>query len=415
MNKVIASTGLFVLGATGLQAQSYSSPTFNAATDEKPWSIGAVVRGFYDDNSLNNNANEIESFGIEFGPKLAYDTSFNGGASYLSASYDYRYRWFENEARSKDDQFHVFAVNLDHKFSDNTTLTASNSLAATNEPTILDENVVTAIRLRQDAIRNNANLRLEQRFSDTVFGGIYYSNALYNYEQDIFSSLLDRMEHIIGIDGRKVLTPETSVVLGYQYGIIDYTGGNINRVGLAPIPADARNQNSHYIFTGVDHAFNPNLTASLRAGAQFVDYVNAIGGDTTTTNPYIDANLSYNFVDGSALLGVRHSRNATDVSGVTTAPVLDQETTTVYGLLSYNITPYIVGRANGQVQFSDFNGGSFSNASETLYMVGASVGYQINPNILAEIGYSYNDLINDDILGRAFQRNIVYFGVTATY
>lgn len=416
MNKVIASTGLFVLGASGLQAQSYNAPNYNAATDGKPWSIGAVVRGFYDDNTLNSNNNEIESFGIEFGPKLGYDTSFNSGASYLSATYDYRYRWFENDARDKDDQLHIFAVNLDHALSENTELSASNSFVITSEPTILDENVITApLRREQDAIRNNANLRLEQRFSETLFGGVHYSNRFYDYEDDIFSSLLDRMEHIIGVDGRKVLNNATSAVVGYQYGIIDYSGGQIQRNFLAPIPADSRNQNSHYLFAGVDHSFNPNLFGSIRAGAQFVDYVNAIGGDTSTTSPYVDANLTYNFADGSSVLGVRHARNATDVSGNFAAPVLDQETTTIYGLLQYNITPLIVARVNGQAQFSDFNGGGLNNASENLYVIGGSLGYQFSPNILGELGYSYTGLVNDDIAGREFERNIVYLGVTATY
>ena len=104
MNKVIASTGLFVLGATSLHAQSSSAPSFDATKDYKPWSVGAVVRGFYDDNSLNSNTNEIESFGIEFGPSLAYDSTFNSGATSLEASYDYRYKWFENDARNEDDQ-----------------------------------------------------------------------------------------------------------------------------------------------------------------------------------------------------------------------------------------------------------------------------------------------------------------------
>ncbi|MCD8533291.1 MAG: outer membrane beta-barrel protein [Verrucomicrobia bacterium] len=415
MNKVIASTGLFVLGASGLQAQSYIAPSFDAATDAKPWSIGAVVRGFYDDNSLNSNSNEIESFGIEFGPHLAYDTTFNNGATTLTTQYDYRYRWFENEARNKDDQYHIFGVSLDHKFSDNATLTVNESFVATNEPTILDEDVITAVRLRQDAIRNTFGTRFENRLSDTIFVGVDYSNRYYNYEENVFSSLLDRMEHLIGIDGRKVLSPETSVVLGYQYGHISYDGGQIQRVGLAPINSDVRNANSHYLFTGVDHAFNPNLFASLRAGAQIVDYPNTIGGDSSTTSPYIDANLTYNFAEGSSVFGVRHARNATDVSGGTNAPVLDQETTTLYGLLRYNITPVIVATVNGQAQFSSFNGGGFNDASENLYVIGATLGYRINPNILAEIGYSYTDLINDDIAGREFSRNIAFLGVTATY
>lgn len=411
MNKVIASTGLLVLGATSLQAQS-----FDNATDSKPWSIGAVVRGFYDDNSLNTNSNEIESFGIEFGPNLAYDTTWNGGASRAEASYDYRYRWYENEARNEDDQYHIFNVNFDHEISEKLKLSVDERLVVTNEPTILDQNVVTAIRLRQDAMRNTFSTRLDYEFSNTISTGISYSNRYYNYEQALFSNLLDRTEHIIGLDGRKTLgNQNTDVVLGYQYGMVDYNGSTIIRPGLAPIASSARDNDSHYIFTGADHQFNQNLRGSVRAGAQFVDYGNAIGGDTSTTSPYIDANIAYNFTDAETILGVRHARNATDVSGFLAAPVLDQETTTIYGALQYRFTQKISAGVNGQAQFSEFNGGSFDNASENLYILGATVGYQLNPNVTIEAGYTYTDLVSDDIGGRDFSRNFVFLGVTATY
>ena len=413
MNKVIASTGLLVIGATSLQAQEAS---FDNASDAKPWSIGAVVRGFYDDNSLNTNSNEIESFGIEFGPSLAYDTSWNGGASRAEASYDYRYRWYEAEARNEDDQYHIFNIDFDHDVSENIKVSVDERLVITNEPTILDQNVVTAIRLRQDALRNTFSTRIDWDFADTLSAGVSYANRYYNYEQALFSNLLDRTEHLIGVDGRKALgNQKTDVVIGYQYGMVDYNGDTIVRQGLAPISSSTRDNDSHYIFTGADHQFNPNLYGSLRAGAQFVDYSNAVGGDTSTTSPYVDANLTYNFTDAQTIFGVRHARNATDVSGFLAAPVLDQETTTVYGALQYNFTSSIVGTVNGQAQFSEFNGGSFQNANENLYILGATLGYQLNANLLVEAGYTYTDLISDDIGGRDFSRNFIFLGVTATY
>jgi len=418
MNKVIASTGLLILGAsTGLQAQT-SGQSYNDSADFKPWSIGAVVRGFYDDNSLNTSSNEIESFGIEAGPSLAYDATFNQGTTSLVANYDYRYRWFENSARSEDDQYHILGIAADHKFSDTLSASISDTLVITDEPTILDNNVITAIRLRQDALRNTFNVRGESKISETLSAGLGYSNRFYDYENDVFSSLLDRTEHLVTLDGRKVLNPETTAVLGYQFGVTSFGNNTISRaaLGLPDISSETRDSRSHYLFVGADHAFNPNLYGSIRAGAQFVDYVNAIGGDTSTTSPYVDASLSYNFSEsGSSMLGVRHARNATDVSGTTTAPVLDQETTTIYGMFQYNFTPYITGKLNGQAQFSEFNGGSFSDVSESLYLIGASIGYRVHPNTLVELGYSYTDLVSEDISGRAFQRNIAYLGVTATY
>ena len=47
MKRIVASVGLVALGASGLRADSDSDLTQNP---NKPWSVSATLRGFYDDN-----------------------------------------------------------------------------------------------------------------------------------------------------------------------------------------------------------------------------------------------------------------------------------------------------------------------------------------------------------------------------
>ena len=81
MNKFAASLGLLALGTTALHA--VEATAVNSMQRDKPWSVAASLRGFYDDNI---NATEIkeESFGFEITPSVDFglagdQTSFNLG------------------------------------------------------------------------------------------------------------------------------------------------------------------------------------------------------------------------------------------------------------------------------------------------------------------------------------------------
>src|SRR5260221_14395751 len=111
------------------------------------------------------------------------------------------------------------------------------------------------------------------------------------------------MEHYVHMEGRGPVHPETTAVLGYRYGQTDYTGDQI--IGLdgalkdpntgLPVAysSDARNQRSHYGYVGVDHAFRPDLTASVRVGARYTDHYKEPGGDQTEIGPSAQASLQY--------------------------------------------------------------------------------------------------------------------------
>ena len=64
MNKITTTAGLVVLGAASFQTAVQAQMT--APGENKPWSISAVLRGFYDDNYTTSSSDlRRDSFGIE--------------------------------------------------------------------------------------------------------------------------------------------------------------------------------------------------------------------------------------------------------------------------------------------------------------------------------------------------------------
>jgi hypothetical protein len=270
------------------------------------------------------------------------------------------------------------------------------------------------------------DMELSRQFS-TSFG---YENTLYDYSEDgagSYSALLDRMEHLGKADIRWHVRPDTIALLGYQYGVVSYKGKD-SLIPGAPLVSGTtsdpqiRDAFSHYLFVGADHSFTGQLRASARVGAQYTKYDDLPSGssqDDDDLTPYADASLSYTYAEASALtVGVRHAKNPTDIAflnpGADVTATLDQETTTLYGVVSHKITSQLTGSLIGQMQHSTFHEGSADDQVDDLYMVGVNLFYNINRFLGAEAGYNF-DRLDSDLSQRSFSRNRVYIGLRASY
>jgi hypothetical protein len=96
---------------------------------------------------------------------------------------------------------------------------------------------------------------------------------------------------------------------------------------------------------------------------------------------------------------------------------LDQESAVVYGNIDHRIVPRLYGNLNAQFQNSVFNGGAYDGKSEQYYIVGVGLQYRFDPlgdfHLSADAGYNYVKVDSD--IGRGYDRNRVYIGVTASY
>lgn len=419
MKKLIASASLVALGAIAVHAQGE-----NQNQGEKPWSIGATLRGFYDDNiNTSPKGFEQESFGAEFGPYAALNLFLD--QTTLGFSYNYQLRWYEDRPRANDfDHSHQVNGKLSHSFNENLSFDLTDSFVIAQEPEVLaapGSGIAFPLRAEGDNKRNSLQASLTSQLSEQ-FGLVFgYDNNWFDYEDEGLSLLLDRMEHYARINLRYTIVPETIAVLGYQAGLVDYNESDpIFRIGPGRVFRPShRDRLSHYVYAGVDHTFNPKLNASLRGGVEYSDYINALPEmDDDALSPYADGNITWTYLPSSAIqLGVRHQRMATDVIGFAFFPdvIQDAETTMVYGSWNHAITGKLRTSLLANYQWQRYDVGDLE---DHVLFAGAQVSYDLTEFLAAEAGYFFDRLESDISVGgldRSYNRNRVFVGIRANY
>lgn len=435
MNKIKTTAGMLALGAVSVHAAVYA-PAAGSPQATKPWSLSATLRGFYDDNySTSVRAIERDSFGFEVSPSASLNLIRDQTA--IGLNYVYSLRWYEDRS-SQDlpsaDHAHQLNAKLSHAFTPRYKADLSDSFVIAQEPSLIDDPgtpQATFLRSDGDTVRNTALASFSIGLTEQTTLVLGYSNQFYDYEDDGLNSrsaFLDRMEHLFSLNVRQVVLPQTVVVGGYQYEIVNYDSDDfIGTPGVLVYSPDERDSDSHYFYVGVDQGITSTLNASIRGGVQLTQYdfenpaLAAL--DDSRWSPYVDANATWRYLaDSYAQLGVRHQRAQTDVGFVPgpagLVPNLDAETTTVYGSVNHKIFGGLVGSLIAQYQNSVYETDITEDFSDDYFMAGVNLTYEINKFLAAEAGYNY-DRLDSELTGRgqprSFTRNRVYVGIRGTY
>lgn len=422
MKRIIASAGLVALGAASLQA-AYA-PGLSPLEQSKPWTIGLALKGFYDDNyTTSPSSSAPETFGVSVSPYAALNKVMD--QTLISLSYKYELRWYEDRPQNEADHIQVAKLRVSHAFSERFSVDFSDKFIYAQEGTVETDVVSQPTVLMTDAdyVRNVADLGVTAGLTEKFGLNISYQNQIYDYEQDRYlnnrSAMLDRMEHLGGLEGQIKMRPETKVLVGYRYGIVNHTHEKYIFVpeSFFLVKNDVRDVNSHYLFAGVEHALNPQLQVDARVGAMLNDYPNADevpGWDDSTITPWGDLRLTWTYNPGSYLsLGLVHTLNQTDVAAQ------NQESTAVFATLNHRITPRLTGSLRGHFQYSSYESGYYDGDADLLILADANLSYAFNPNLSAEAGYTF-DRLDSDIqyapgTSRSYSRNRAYIGLRATY
>jgi hypothetical protein len=459
MKKFILSTGLVAISAAGWQAASAAT-----VLSPKAWSISATLRGFYDDNYTSSTQSR-GSGGLELSPTISFNAPLartDLGMRYTYGLYYYQDR--QDIGVNPFDQSHLFELWLTHKFNTRWTATARDSFAIGQEPELLQTASSAPFRTSGDNMANHANFSLETQWTHKFSTAIHYGNAWVDYDNaggittpfvpvlgavqavnvpvntpglddgsfyGVTASLagkLNRVEHSAGVDFTWAMGIRSSVFVGYNFGLVNYTGNEdvaafnyVDTAGHARsliYRSDSRDTMSHYGYVGFAHEFTANIQGTLRAGVNYTESFNNPLSDDPSLSPYVDMNVSYTFIPGSFVqLGVTHDINSTDVTdpnqsnGKITAY---QESTVVFVDVNHKFNSKLRGTVIGRFQNSTYNGGNNDGGNDQSYGVGVNLAYQINRHFSTEVGYNYDDLISG-LSGRDYGRGRYYFGVTASY
>ena len=420
MKKIIASAGLIALGTAGLQAAYV--PGLTPMETSKPWSVTASLRGFYDDNYLalpSSFVGKKDSFGVEikptFGLKLPRDQTL------IELDYTYSLKDYFDRPGESLVHYHEFDARVSHKFSERYRMSLADNFVYSQEPSLIDPVTQTSYQTGVNAYRNHFHVALTVDITQRLGLEAGYNNAYYKYLDEgagSLSSHLDRTEHLINLDLRWQFDENLTGLLGYSYGIVGYN--SLEPIENAPGAslASVRDNISHYVYVGAEYRLSTQLSVSGRFGGQVNTYEST---GKSYFNPYLNISGTYLYRPGSFVqFGFRHDRAATDLVGDTTNlenVTLDQAASAFYAALTHKITSRITGTLLGQLQYSTFQGGTFSGQTEASYALDLSFDYAFTQHLSAEVGFNYDSLNSNLETGadRSFKRNRVYMGVRASY
>jgi len=428
MKKLIYAAGVLSLGGAQVAIQA-------AEGEPRSWTLGLSAQGFYDDNinTAPDGARKIGSWGSLITPSAGYNQAWDQTTLKLGASYGAYY--FADVGTSVTDRWSQTAnvnVGVEHTFNPRLTLDVSDNFAIfQNASQVLLGQVG---RLNGNNINNIANVKLSAELSNRLSLVVGYENDLFRYEENLYAALLNRIENYGRLDFRYLVTPKTVAVVGTKSGTLSYDR-NLGLANSAVTPnstdnpsSGLKNNDSYFVYGGFDHSFAPSLLGSLRAGAQIQDFYNYNTGYYqslpagsslgTQVNPYVDVNLKYGFAAGSsAVIGVIHRANPSDVGGQQAGgvftPTLQQVSTALYTSVNHAITSKLSGSLVGSFQSSQYVGG-YSGLMEDWWSVGATASYQVVHNLAVTVSYYY-DLLNSQVIFRQYDRNRVFFGLSASY
>jgi len=428
MKKLICAAGVLSLGGAYVAVQA-------AEGEPKAWSLGLSAQGFYDDNinTQPNGPGKVGSWGTLITPSAGYNQSWDQTSLDLAGSYGaYYFADTKGQLAGNWSQTANVNVGVDHTFNPRLTLDINDNFSVfQNASQVL---LGQTGRLNGNNFNNVGSVNLSAELSNRFSLVVGYENDLFRFQSDQYAALLDRIENYGRLDLRYLVTPKTVAVVGTKSGNLSYDRNlGLQNYAVAPNSttnpsSGLKNNDSYFVYGGFDHSFAPSLAGSLRAGAQIQEFYNynsgyyqalpAGSGLGTQVNPYVDVNLKYGFTAGSsAVIGVIHRANPSDVSGQPIngvfTPTLQQVSTALYTSVNHAITSKLSGSLLGSFQNSQYVGG-YSGYVEDWWSVGATASYQVVRNLAVTVSYYY-DLLNSQVPGRQYDRNRVFFGLSASY
>jgi hypothetical protein len=422
MKKIVLNMGLAATTVVGAQQLGAQTTYLDAV---KNWNVSTSLQGFYDDN-YTTGPSKKGSFGLEVSPTVSANVQLR--QTDFSVLYTYGMQYYEQRDHLRVnpiDQNHTFNFWVDHAFSSRTSAKVSNSFVVGQEPELLKNSVTgqTASPFRVDGnnIANNASVVLNNDWSRLLSTQVTYGNNYNSYDYAAYAAALNRDQNTIALDLQWHLSPETFATLGYQFGTVNYTAdkviGTYGSHGQFNYLSSARDNDSQYVYVGLNKNLLPNLTAAVKAGLQYSDYYNDPLQKSTALSPYVLLSLIYTYLPGcNAQVGFVQSRNATDVANVAGngSLTLDQESSTIYGSINHHITEKWLVSAVANFSNSKFNGGTYDGQSDDDFNLGLNTTYAFTRHVSGQIGYNYDDLTSPQSI-RGYTRNRYYIGVTVSY
>ena len=250
----------------------------------------------------------------------------------------------------------------------------------------------TSSRVQDQYTFGYANVSAAYMLSPVITSVTNYTFSGVYYDED---NADDRVSHLISQQFKYLVTRLTALTAEYRYGVVQYDSGRSDYT-------------SHYALVGANHAFSRQLTGSIAAGAQFVDYDS--GG--STENPYVEGALNYRLAEETSLRWYnRYGFDATN-AGSHQERLSYRTGVTV----TQKFGPYLSGNAGVHYIHQSFEDSfdALRDRDDDVVYLTLGLDYQILENVVLNSTYSYTNLSSDAEL-LEYDRHRVSLGVSATF
>lgn len=401
-----------------------------------PFKVSASVRGGYDDNISTSKTDRQESPFTNASVGITYDFGSPRTQLALQTGGGFTYYWDHPSGFgfSADQEYDVNAyigLSLEHKASARLTLNVAAYLAYQTEP---DFSLALGLNRRNGnyfytSDKFSATYLWAPRFATTTT----YTLGVLNYDDSAVGLFQDHVENVFGNEFKFLLSPTTSLVAEYRFGLVNFNhegdvirpaipahfavvNGMLTFVPFIPAATLDRDSTTHYVLAGFDHSFNSRFNVSFRGGAEFRHYEDAQAGfEEDKTSPYFEGTASY-------ALGKTTSVSWTNRYAIEEGDVLLNPTRKTFrtGLSAkHDFTPKISANLGAYYQHDDYDGVNAPSVvtagfTEESFDAALSLRYAITRYFGVEAGYNHTEVWSDTFL-REYTRNRYWGGLNVVF
>jgi len=377
------------------EAPVQTAPSGAAIFSQTPVQIYATVSGGYDDNVNTSTTAQKQSSGYT-NANVILDYTFGDPRLQLRLNAGAGGTYYEHVSGQDYDIDLKGALGITYRSSPRLTLGSTILAEYLTEPSfeyaggLNSRNGNYLYTVDKFFVTYEWSRRISTKTSETF--------EAYEYDNDAVGASSNRITNTLGNELRFQLVPVTTLIGEYRYEIVNYENSFLNST-------------THFALAGIDHVFDPRLSASVRGGAEFRSYDSQ--GDRS--GPYFEGTLSYSF-------GRRTSVSWNNRYGLEEpdTPLAQSRTTFRTGVQTkFNLTSRIASIVDLYYVHDDFHpltSGfiSITSFSENTFDAGITLRYNVTTLFGIQLGYHYTDESSDSA-SREYSRNRVFAGANVTF
>lgn len=315
---------------------------------------------------------------------------------------------YRTEPGDEDDTelHHLFGANVSHSVSERLRLRLRNRLTVTDDPAIIEDQVV--LRNDQSYFFNwlDAGLNYDLRELSNI--DLLLRHRIRRYDDDLVAARSDIDEITFRLQHRHSLSPTLrSLLIGeirdYSYSSSDWLD---------------RDFNSFIVAAGLENVFTEQTVASLVVGWQIRNYSD--DNFDSEGQAYVNAELSSQMghdlrLGAIAGFGVRDSD---------AFPYASQEYIELKGYVDYRVRPQVNLRLAATYRMATYdsqqivvgaNSMELPGGDEDTFIGDLDLSYEVNEMLSVFIGGRIEDVSSDDDVGNSYSKSILRTGATLRF